>query len=53
LSSQPQAPSVSGTVFTDTRFSTSARIFCVVTAESNWMLTGIPTPTVMPALRIP
>lgn len=53
LSSQPHAPVVAGTVFTDTRFSTSALSALVATAESNWMLTGIPTPTAMPALRMP
>src|SRR5207342_969256 len=53
LSSQPQAPVCLGEVVTETSFSTSARIAGVLTAESNWMLTGIPTPTVSPSLRMP
>ena len=53
LSSHPQAPRCFGEVVTLTSFSTSARIFSVVTGESNWMLTGIPTPTVPPELRMP
>ena len=31
-----------------TRFSTSARIALVITWESNWTMTGMPTPTVPP-----
>ncbi len=53
LSSQPQAPRCFGAVVTETSRSTSARICLVVTGESNWMLTGIPTPTVIPELRMP
>src|SRR5665811_1745158 len=48
LSSQPQAPCCSGTVVTLTRFSTSARSAFVMTPDTNWTMTGIPTPTVPP-----
>ena len=44
-SSHPQAPGWTGTLVTVARFSTSARRALLVTAESNWMITGIPTPS--------
>src|SRR5665811_1888614 len=47
-SSHPHAPGWTGTVATLRCFSTSARRAFVVTAESNWTITGIPTPTVPP-----
>src|SRR5690349_7525190 len=53
LSSQPQAPFWAGLVVTLTSFSTWARSSGVATAESNWMLAGMPTPTVSPELRMP
>ena len=48
LSSHPHDPCWAGTVVILTRFSTSARRALVVTDEANWMLTGIPIPTVPP-----
>ena len=48
LSSHPQLPSTAGSVVTVASLSTWARISLVCTAVSNWMATGMPTPTVMP-----